>query len=224
MGCRSFTDRMIRWRPAASDMAIDGQDLLDRCRRGDEVAWRGFYDLQAPRVAGYVRGIVGDHPDLDDIVQKVFVEVFSSIARYRGESKLSTWLYGVASNVTSKHLRTETRWRRRRDALSDHVRACSSPAAPDPGSEAEARVLAEAIDGVLEAMDVDHRMVWVMREMEGLSTEEVGTALGIPAGTVRSRLFNARKRMLETLRGLVTGSGSGPDAAGIASPGCLVGQ
>jgi RNA polymerase sigma-70 factor (ECF subfamily) len=175
----------------------DERDLLDRCRAGDEAAWAALYRAHAPPVTRFVFRVAGPSSDIDDLVQKVFVEVFSSLHGYRGESSLLTWMLGIAARVIGKHVRTEVRWRRRGAAL---VAADGPPeGTADPSRSADARAAFEVVCRVLDAMDDRHRVVWVMREAEGLSCEEVASALALPVGTVKSRSFEARRRMLEAL-------------------------
>lgn len=179
------------------DTSRDERDLIRRCRQGDELAWAWVYREHSPRVARFLRRMLGPDNAVDDLVQVVFVELFSTLDRFRGDAKLSTWLYGIARNVAGKHIRTESRHRRRVDALAasqQEPRRVSSV-----HGAAEARAELEALESVLATLDDKHRAVWVMREVEELSTEEVAEALDLPPGTVRSRLFNARKKVLAGL-------------------------
>jgi RNA polymerase sigma-70 factor (ECF subfamily) len=177
--------------------AVPDSDVVGRCREGDESAWAALYCRHAPAVARFLRRVLGPDPDLDDVVQRVFVEAFASIRGYRGEGKVTTWLFGIAARVAGKHVRTEVRWRRRRLAL---VRSHEgAEAAPDAHGGAEARESLRHVEEALGAMDVKHRQVFVMREIEGFSTEECSRALGLPEGTVQSRLFLARRIVLDAL-------------------------
>jgi RNA polymerase sigma-70 factor (ECF subfamily) len=171
------------------------QELVLRCQAGDEAAWATLYRNHAARVARFLQRVIGHDAHTEDMVQQVFVEVFHSIDRFQGSSRLTTWLYGIARNVACKHVRTESRHRRRVDALA----AESLGERHDLGEQMEARAELEAIQKAVYDLDEKHRVVWVMRELEGLSTEEVGEALGLNEGTVRSRLFHARKRVLDAL-------------------------
>ena len=174
-------------------------DLLARCREGDEAAWGRLYARFAPITARFLGRILGKHEDLDDVVQQVFFEVFTSIRSFRGESSLSTWIYGVSSRVASKHVRTAFRWRRRVQAFSALKGWQPESGHGDAVDRAHARSVLRVLNNVLEDLDLDHRLVWVMREVEGLPTEEVAAALNVPEGTIRSRLYYTRKRVFEAL-------------------------
>lgn len=181
-------------------------DLMGRCAKGDERAWEELYVAHAPIVARFLTRMMGPGSHVDDLVQVVFVELFSSVKRFRGDAKLTTWLYGIAKNVAHKHIRTETRHRRRKEAWKDHLQVMSNGII-DGRRQAEARMLVSALDDAVQTLDPKHRAVWVMRELEGLSTEEVAEALNIRAGTVRSRLFKARNTVMKRLEEKRTASG-----------------
>lgn len=176
----------------------DGQ-LLNRCRCGDEAAWRQVYEDNVGLVGRFLLHLLGRTSDLDDIVQQVFVEFFQSLDKFRGEARLSTWLFGIASRVASKHIRTEHRWRRRRQAIRDAVDMTDIFNANSPLREADAREALRTLHEALYSLDIEHRGVWIMREVEGMTTRGVAEALGIPPGTVRSRLFHARRQILQDL-------------------------
>lgn len=172
------------------------QRLVHRCRTGDERAWAELYHQEAPRITRFLRRLLGPERESDDAVQQVFVELFTSLPRFRGDAKLTTWIYRIACNVAGKRLRSERRRLRRMAALFDWIDgdgADSSPPRPDRQVIArdELRRLASAVD----ELPVGQRLVWVLREVEDLSTEEVAAALDLSPGTVRSRLHHARKRV-----------------------------
>jgi|GEM_PF-253159 len=183
-------------------------ELVRRCREGDERAWAELYRAHAPLVARFVGRMVGPSGPVDDLVQAVFVEVFRGLHRFRGDARLTTWLYGVAHRVTAKHIRSESR-RRKRDGRWSEER-------PTSAGSAEPAVLArEALTVVRRAvlaLPEPQRAVWVMRELEGLSTAEVAEALRVRLGTVRSRLFAARRAVLEALD--AAGAGDMPTEVG----------
>lgn len=172
------------------------RSLLEHCRQGDERAWGDLYRQYAPRMARFLRGTMG-RDDVDDLVQRVFLEFLSSIGRFRGESSLATWLYRIATHVARKEMRTRGRHRRKVDAYAEHVSDLPA-AAPDGRVQARRRLnlVAEAV----AALEPKFREVWVLREIEGLSVEECAEALGIRQGTVRTRHHRARERIIGTLK------------------------
>ncbi len=179
-------------------MSDPERELLARCQAGDEAAWAELYRRYAPVVQRFLLRMMGFDPELDDLVQQVFVEVFRSMPRFRHEARFTTWLYRIASHVVGKRIRTESRRRRRREALALHHKLVGGGGA-DPSGAADAARRLEALGEVLETLSVDHRLVWTLREVEGLSTDEVAEALRVRPGTVRSRLFHARRKVLDRL-------------------------
>ena len=175
-----------------------GLDLALRCRAGDEAAWTELYLAHGRRVSRFLRRILGDTPDLEDLVQQVFLALLTGLEAYRGEARFGTWVLGIASHVAEGHLRRQFRWRRRQVAWQQWADAAGDRS-PDPGEGVEAREILAATFRAVADMDLPHRTVWVMCEVEGLDGREVAVALGIPAGTVRSRLFRARRDVATAL-------------------------
>lgn len=177
-----------------------GFDLALRCREGDEAAWCELYLAEGRRVASFLRRLLGNTPDLEDLVQQVFVALLSSLEGFRGDARFGTFVLGVATHVAEGHLRREFRWRRRKVAWRE-LNDAGPSMGPDPAAGGEAREILAVTFQVLAGMDLGHRAVWTLSEVEGLDSEEVSRALDIPAGTVRSRLFHARRRVATALLG-----------------------
>jgi len=191
----------LRIVPAIDDAARDpdADDLADRCRLRDPDAWAALYRDLARPLANYLRRVAGPGAETGDLIQEVFTLAIASIDRFRGDARLTTWLYGIATHVAERHGRWEFRTRRRAGAYGDWL-AGAAEATSDPAEGMEARVALKVLGEAVAGMAHGHRSVWVMREWEGLSTEEVAQALALPLGTVRSRLFAARRHVLEALR------------------------
>jgi RNA polymerase sigma-70 factor (ECF subfamily) len=186
-------------KPEEADLdTVPGVMLLARCRQGDASAWRDMYVLHKHRVTRFLRFLLGPVEDVDDLVQQVFIEMVESLGAFRGESSLTTWIFSIARHTAEIHLRTEYRHDRKRQAWAEWSDVAGSYS-PDPATGAEERDLARIVSDALEGMDQRHRLVWLMAEVEGLSTAEMAAALDVPAGTVRSRLFHARGEVIEAL-------------------------
>jgi RNA polymerase sigma-70 factor (ECF subfamily) len=173
--------------------------LLERCRRGDEAAWAELYRAWSPDVALFIRGVLGQRTDTDDLVQRVFLELLSSLGRFRGDARLRTWLHRIATHVVKKEIRSAVRHRRKVDAVA----ACTLVAPPlDDAGRRGARERLRVIEQALAELPIEFRMVWVMIELEEMDVEEVASALRIPRPTVRSRLGRARTRLQEAIAAL----------------------
>jgi RNA polymerase sigma-70 factor, ECF subfamily len=167
--------------------------------------------------------VIGRGPDLEDVVQEAFVQVFRSLPSYRGDSKFSTWLYRVVTNVARMHVRHE----RSRPALtSEHKPVIdrmpsAEGARPDAAAERNERV--RALYAQLEALSDKKRMVLVLHDLAGVSATEIADIVGAPVLTVRTRLFYARKELyaalandpaLGELLGALRGTGTEGDGGG----------
>ena len=141
------------------------------------------------RVFGVAVRMLGNRAEAEDVAQEVFLRAHRALADFRGDSKLSTWLYAITSRLCLSRLgRSERRLvRHGEEALARLPDATANPAAALEQGELEAalhRAIAELTD--------DRRMVVILRDLQGLSYEEIGTVLDLDPGTVRSRLHRAR--------------------------------
>lgn len=166
--------------------------LVARCQAGDNRAWAEVYRELAPTVAAFLRRLNGPRADVDELVQQVFVELFAGIRRFRGDARLSTWLYRVAANVSAKAERASGRHRRRLFAWASAL-ATGPLAEPDASGRVAARSELERVETALIKLNHIHRTVWILSEIEGLSLDEMAGAVGVGVGTVRSRLTKARR-------------------------------
>jgi len=174
--------------------------LVQRCRDGDAAAWRQLYREHQPRVKRFVTRL-GAHEDaVEDLVQQTFMGLLTSMKRYRGEAALSTWLYRIASNLVAKAHRSATRQRRFSLSLIWSAgRTVSDQTTTTPEAQSAAREQLGTVERAAADLSPKLRTVWVMVELEQLTPDEVARALDIKPATVRSRLFEARKRVVERL-------------------------
>lgn len=141
--------------------------------------------------------------DLEDVFQEVFLVVHKRLHTFDGTSALTTWLFGVCLRVAAAHRRKA--WFRREVPADDSIEdAREAPASERPDEALAARQARALVRQVLDRMDIDKRAVFVMFELDQLPSEEIATILGVPIGTVWSRLHAARKqfeRLVERERG-----------------------
>jgi len=185
---------------AARDVDDDDDDLIARLRRGERMAIGEAYAAHHAAVRAFARRLVGDEAAAEDIVHDVFVRLPDTVARFRGESVLRSFLIGVAANRARHHIRGAMRRRRamERLAVREDVRG-SGAAGADPGQVAMRRRLAGRLSAALDELPMDQRVAFVLCEVEQRTAVEVAEILEVPDGTVRSRLFHARKRLRELL-------------------------
>ena len=166
------------------------QSLVRDCVAGDWSAWRRLHRDYYQVVVAFLRRLgVGD-ADLDDACQEVFLQLFKSLAQFRGESELKTWLYRLCATQAGRLRRRGRVIARIADAFQGH----SSP--PPAASNEEDTVVARALlDRAMATLTERERLVFVLFELEGLSGAEVAQVANCPINTVWRRLFDARRRL-----------------------------
>jgi RNA polymerase sigma-70 factor (ECF subfamily) len=197
-------------------MAPPDLELVDRAKGGDPEAFRDLVVRHQRRVYAVALGIVKDRDLAWDVSQEAFVRVHQHLSEFRDESSFSTWLHRITARVAIDVLRKERP--SRRSDVADVPEPVLQEAAPgvlatalgtNPQETVLRRELSERIAEALGQLPDVHRTVLVLREMDGLSYEELAERLAVPKGTVMSRLFHARKKMQALLAGY----------AGIDAPG-----
>ena len=173
--------------------------LIERVLRGDNDAFEPLVLENQQRVYTVALRITGNEADAWDAAQEAFLRAYRSLKDFRGESRFSTWLYKLAGSAAIDLLR------RRRDAqlVSLYDEEESIPEIPDerfsPETELEKKELRENVQRALSLLPADYRQILTLRELGGLSYEELGETLGLEAGTVKSRLARARQKLCALL-------------------------
>lgn len=181
------------------------QNLLGRLRRGDERAFADLIRQHQDRVFDLVYRMTGDREEALDLSQEIFVAVCNAVGRFRGESRLATWIFRVARN----HCLNRLKYLGRRE----HGRSTEISNVPEDALEAsvpsvrpDEAVLREEeralVQRAIAELDVDHRLLVVLRDVEGLSYHEIAAIAELPEGTVKSRLHRARAILADLLERL----------------------
>jgi RNA polymerase sigma-70 factor (ECF subfamily) len=210
---------MNRPRGATSDPSADSAShsddlaLVQRAQQGDRAAFRSLFDKYHRRVFAVALGVVKNPPDAHDVVQEAFVKVHRHLGTFQGASSFYTWLYRITMNLSIDHLRRKKTARqvefdetlKQDDAAADSEYLGKAPVLSDPGKIQSRRELAGKIQAALETLPEIHRQVILLREVEGLSYEEIAQIMDVPKGTIMSRLFHARRKMQSALADYVVG-------------------
>jgi RNA polymerase sigma-70 factor (ECF subfamily) len=191
---RSTTDTLVAEAPESG--------LIELCRQGDARAFARLVALHERMVFNLATRLLGDAEEAKDLSQETFLQVYRTIHRFEGRSSLKTWIYRIVVNQCHNRQRW---WRRRRKAQSrplDDLTACeeaqlSSQAGgvQGPFEDVARREQARRVQAALSALSFDQRSILILREVEGLSCEEIATALTVPVGTVKSRLARGREAL-----------------------------
>jgi RNA polymerase sigma-70 factor (ECF subfamily) len=187
---------------------VDDLALVDAARAGDAGAFTALVVRYQRKVYAVALGIVKDPDQAWDVSQEAFVRVHGHLVEFKGESSFQTWVMRIASHLAIDSLRRERK--NRRDQLEDIGEELigeagegilSTPLGNDPSANLLRRELAGRMQQALDGLPEIHRTILVLREVEGLSYEELAERLGVQKGTVMSRLFHARKKMQAALAG-----------------------
>lgn len=178
--------------PSHAEARAQEADLVKRCKDGDDAAFREFYQCHRQMVTANLFRVMGHRGELEDLVQEVFAIAFRAFARFRGDSKLSTWLYRICVNVALGRLRKKGR-------KPPPIPMAEPPENPDrPAPETPERLLLRNEEvarcyQILDALSPKKRVVLVLHEIDGLDVKDIAEIVGAPAVTVRTRLHYARK-------------------------------
>jgi RNA polymerase sigma-70 factor (ECF subfamily) len=179
-------------------------DLAAAVRSGNHKAFNRLAEAYGPRLYRAALHLAGDAGEAEEMAQEALVKGFLSAKQFRGEASFYTYLYRILINLWKNRLRTRSRWKWLRFGSGEREAGTIDierfPAAgPDPHSAMEAREKTAWVRNGLLALNPGFRQILVLREAEGLDYREIATVLGIPVGTVRSRLARARSRLREIL-------------------------
>ena len=176
-------------------------DLLRLARRGDSQAFHTLVDRHAPWLFRVAISMVGSREDAEDLLQEVFLAASTGINRFQERSSVKTWLRSILLNHVSKLYRSR-KLRRTLSLDDDHHHAGRDTPLhkdlpsrdPSPAAAVESRA---DVHAMLQTLSDEHRQIIVLREIDGLSYEEMAALLGVPRGTIESRLHRARQQLKE---------------------------
>lgn len=191
----TLTNKPSPKQDALTDMAAE-QALVARAHEGDHAAFRELVERYEGLVAATVTGLLGSGPEADDVGQQTFIRFHQALGQYRSEGGLAPYLTRIAVNLSLNALDSR---RRRRRFLSREA----EQGLPEPASEGEREMqafdLQEQVQRALQRLKPEHRTVIVLRLIDGYSTRETADLLGVPTGTVLSRLARAQKKLKDLL-------------------------
>jgi RNA polymerase sigma-70 factor (ECF subfamily) len=175
--------------PTVREPAADEAALLARLRAGDAQAFETLVITYQHRVFGVALRMLDSRAEAEEVAQETFLRAHRALRDFRGDARLGTWLYAIASRVCLNRLGSAAR----RHERSDDAALLRLPAAvADAASVVERQELSAALQQAIAALPDERRIVVVLRDLEGLAYEEIAHVLGLELGTVRSRLHRAR--------------------------------
>jgi len=190
-----------------SDREIDRQ-LVARAQQGDRQAFNLLVEKYQRKLARLLSRFIRDPAEVEDVTQEAFIKAYRALPAFRGDSAFYTWLYRIGINTAKNYLMAMGR----RAPTSTEVEAEDAEGYEEgeqlrdintPESVLLSNEIAETVNSTIEQLPEELRQAIQMREIEGLSYEEIAQAMNCPIGTVRSRIFRAREAIAERLRPLL---------------------
>ncbi len=189
------------------DREID-QQLVERVQRGDQRAFALLVEKYQRKLGRLLGRMIRDSAEVEDVVQESFIKAYRALPNFRGDSAFYTWLYRIGINTAKNHLVAMGR----RPNLTSDIEVEDAENFEDgdelrtmdtPETELMGKEIAKTVNDAMEALPEELKSAISLREIEGLSYEEIASLMNCPIGTVRSRIFRAREAIAEKLRPLL---------------------
>jgi RNA polymerase sigma-70 factor (ECF subfamily) len=187
-----------------TDRDID-QQLVERVQRGDKAAFDLLVSKYQRKIFRLLSRLIRDAAEVEDVAQEAFIKAYRALPNFRGDSAFYTWLYRIAINTAKNHLVSQGRRApttteadiEEAETFDDgeHLRDLNTP-----DSMLLSKQVGEAVNRAIDQLPEDLRTAIVLREIEGLSYEEIAESMNCPIGTVRSRIFRAREAIARELK------------------------
>lgn len=184
-------------------MVEDVSRWVVQAQGGDQEAFGELVRLYQARVYSLAFGMVGNAEDAQELTQQTWIRVWQKLGSFRQDARFFTWVYRIASNLCLDFLRRRARVRE--EPLDETREPEPAPGEepgtpPQPDDELQRREVREQVERAMAGLSPEHRLVLTLREMDGLAYEEIADVMKCRVGTVMSRLFYARRRLVEELR------------------------
>lgn len=177
---------------------VSEKKIIEKVLGGDANAFEELVLRYEKTVYNLALRMVGDRDDAFDMTQEAFIKAYGSLSSFRGDSKFSVWIYRITTNVCLDFLRSKSRKQQVSLTVSDDDEDAQLDI-PDPKADPEQQLIKkismQSVEEGLKTLPDKQRQILVMRELGGMSYAEIGKALSIEEGTVKSRIFRARKRL-----------------------------
>ncbi len=178
---------------------VSEKKIIEKVLGGDANAFEELVLKYEKTVYNLALRMVGDRDDAFDMTQEAFIKAYGSLSSFRGDSKFSVWIYRIATNVCLDFLRSKSRKQQVSLTVSDDDDEDAQLDIPDPKADPEQQLIKkismQSVEEGLKTLPDKQRQILVMRELGGMSYAEIGKALSLEEGTVKSRIFRARKRL-----------------------------
>lgn len=184
------------------------QELVERAQRGDKRAFGLLVEKYQRKLGRLLSRMIRDQAEVEDVVQEAFIKAYRALPSFRGESAFYTWLYRIGINTAKNYLVAMGRRPQTSNEIevedAENFESGSELRTTDtPESELLIKEIAQTVSETVSSLPEELRVAITLREIEGLSYEEIAALMNCPIGTVRSRIFRARENIAEKLRPLL---------------------
>lgn len=189
------------------DRELD-QELVERAQRGDKQAFGLLVQKYQRKLGRLLSRMIRDQSEVEDVVQEAFVKAYRALPNFRGDSAFYTWLYRIGINTAKNYLvamgrRPQVVTEIEVEDAENYDSGAELRTTDTPETELMSKQVAQTVNDTVAALPEELRTAITLREIEGLSYEEIANLMGCPIGTVRSRIFRARETIAEKLRPLL---------------------
>jgi RNA polymerase sigma-70 factor (ECF subfamily) len=179
-------------------MAMDGTQLVQRCKAGDDLAWEELVRSFQPRIHALAFHYVGNAEEARDLTQDIFVRMYKALPRFQKEESLVPWMLRIARTASIDHLRRRKARPPAQDLPAAEMFDLADPG-PGPDEDLDRQASKRLVHRAMEALSHVHREILLLKEIQGLSLEEIATILDVPVGTVKSRSNRARVELAKSV-------------------------
>lgn len=179
-------------------MAMDGTQLVQRCKAGDDLAWEELVRSFQPRIHALAFHYVGNAEEARDLTQDIFVRMYRALPRFEKDESLVPWMLRIARTASIDHLRRRKARPPGQDIPADEMFDLAD-SGPSPEDDMERQATKRLVHRAMEALNHVHREILLLKEIQGLSLEEIATILDLPVGTVKSRSNRARLELAKSV-------------------------
>jgi len=191
-----------------TDQPASDQQLVSRVQKGDRRAFDLLVVKYQHRILALVGRFIADHAEAQDVTQEAFIKAYRALPSFRGDSQFYTWMYRIAVNTAKNHLISRGRKTPTQDIDLDDAAFFADEAnmkdVDTPDGLLQRDQLREVVFAAIEELPEELRRAVTLRELEGMSYEEIAEAMNCPIGTVRSRIFRAREAIEKKMRPLLS--------------------
>lgn len=186
-------------------MNLEEKKLLERAKKGDVEAFESLVEVYQKKVYNIALRMIGNPHDAEELAQEVFIRVFKSLAGFKEQAQFSTWIYRITINTCLDELRKRKNRRvvyldQEIDTGENEIKRQLEDDRPTPDVSAEKNELRKLVQDAIQKLPENHRIILILRDLNGMSYDEIAKVLKSPEGTVKSRISRARQALKKLLK------------------------